>query len=247
MPKAIRKFKKMRKRFTGLGWRFDSILFLALTVFGTSLVVFAAYAWTAPSFAPPSGNVATPLNTGATSQTKSGALTVNGTLTAGGALTVSGTSTLGIVNSATQYRVAARSGTGSQTLSNGANTAVTFGVEDFDVGSFHSTSANTHNFTIPSGGDGVYLLIGTIVFDANSTGGRLVWWEKQAVGAISSWVGAGGSSGSYTGLTATAVVSLAGGDVVFLNSWQNSGGNLGIGDAAGDRRRQSEVQIIKLW
>jgi hypothetical protein len=39
-------------------------------------------AWAEPSQSPPSGNAATPVNVGVTSQTKQGSLTVQGTLTA---------------------------------------------------------------------------------------------------------------------------------------------------------------------
>ncbi len=41
-----------------------------------------AFAWTAPTATPPSGNIAAPLNTGVSAQTKVGALTVNGSLSA---------------------------------------------------------------------------------------------------------------------------------------------------------------------
>jgi hypothetical protein len=246
MPKVIRKLKRIRKRFTGLGWRFDSMLFLALTVLGTSFVVFAAYAWTAPGFAPPNGNVSAPLNTGVGSQTKSGALTVNGTLTAGGAFTVSGSSTLGIVNSATQYRVAAKSGTGVQSLGSGVNTAVEFNSEDFDIGGWHSTVSNTQLFTVPAGGDGVYLLVGTVSFAANATNGRYLWWDKSGT-TLSTAAGGSGSGGANTALTATAIVSLTAGESINLIAWQNSGGSLNIGQADGDRRFQNSAQIIKLW
>lgn len=55
--------------------------------FGLSFV----YAWTAPTATPPAGNVATPINTSTTAQTKVGGLTVGGlTLPAGGTITGGG-------------------------------------------------------------------------------------------------------------------------------------------------------------
>jgi hypothetical protein len=54
----------------------ELFLFSAVLVLGTLTLGSIAFGWTAPSFAPPSGNVAAPLNAGATSQTKSGNLTV---------------------------------------------------------------------------------------------------------------------------------------------------------------------------
>lgn len=67
------------------------ILSLAISHLTTSVAVLilfgalVAYAWTGPSVAPPNGNVAAPINTGATAQVKSGSLSVE-TLTAYGVL-----------------------------------------------------------------------------------------------------------------------------------------------------------------
>jgi hypothetical protein len=90
--KDMRDDRESRKEFT-LSLR-DAVLVSLVLIFGTLAAGSIAFGWTPPGFAPPSGNVAAPLNTGAASQTKSGALTVSGTLTAGSALSVSGTSTL---------------------------------------------------------------------------------------------------------------------------------------------------------
>lgn len=65
-----------------------------------SFSISAAYAWVAPTQTPPNGNVAAPINTGATNQVKTGGLGVgaftansaqfNGNVTATGKLTVGG-------------------------------------------------------------------------------------------------------------------------------------------------------------
>lgn len=60
---------------------FNTIAVLSFMIFAASATL--AFAWTEPTLSPPSGNVSAPINTGATSQTKSGALTVSGALTAG--------------------------------------------------------------------------------------------------------------------------------------------------------------------
>jgi hypothetical protein len=54
----------------------ESILFALVLILGTLTLGSVAFGWTPPGFAPPSGNVAAPLNAGVTSQTKSGNLTV---------------------------------------------------------------------------------------------------------------------------------------------------------------------------
>lgn len=50
---------------------------LVLIVVGI-FIITAVSAWTVPTAAPPGGNVSTPINVGATAQTKSGDLTTNG-------------------------------------------------------------------------------------------------------------------------------------------------------------------------
>ena len=66
-----------------------SIKFLGLTL-GIALSIFAislaVYAWTAPTAAPPDGNVPAPINVGTTTQTKAGALGVGGVFTANSAV-----------------------------------------------------------------------------------------------------------------------------------------------------------------
>ena len=66
-----------------------SIKFLGLTL-GIALSIFAislaVYAWTAPTVAPPDGNVPAPINIGTTTQTKAGALGVVGVFQANNAV-----------------------------------------------------------------------------------------------------------------------------------------------------------------
>ena len=57
-------------------------LSVGVLVLSTSLS-FLAFAWTAPSSTPPNGNVAAPVNTGSTTQTKSGGLNVSGNVGVG--------------------------------------------------------------------------------------------------------------------------------------------------------------------
>lgn len=48
------------------------------------------------------------------------------------------------------------------------DTNVTFDSERYDDGGMHSTSTNTDRITVPSGGDGIYLVFGTVIFGAFS-------------------------------------------------------------------------------
>lgn len=49
-----------------------------LTVFGFSAAMHSLWAWTVPTVAPPSGNVAAPVNVGGATQDKAGVLNVGG-------------------------------------------------------------------------------------------------------------------------------------------------------------------------
>jgi hypothetical protein len=51
--------------------------YVAVVIAGTVFASFVAVAWTGPSASPPDNNVSAPVNVGATSQTKNGALGVN--------------------------------------------------------------------------------------------------------------------------------------------------------------------------
>jgi hypothetical protein len=82
----------MHKTLTGLTSTLKTIVISTLTFF--TLYSFQAFAWTAPSGAPTSGNVAGPITTSATAQTKAGGLTVGGlTLPAGSTINGGGSNT----------------------------------------------------------------------------------------------------------------------------------------------------------
>jgi hypothetical protein len=68
----------------------------------------------------------------------------------------------GYVDLATQPRCVAYN-SGTQTVTAGNTTALTLDSEDVDVGSMHSTSANTSRLTVPTGGDGFYEITGKSV------------------------------------------------------------------------------------
>jgi hypothetical protein len=48
------------------------------------------------------------------------------------------------------------------------DTNVTFDSERYDDGGMHSTATNTDRLTVPSGGDGIYIVFGTVIFGAFS-------------------------------------------------------------------------------
>ncbi len=115
-------------------------------------------------------------------------------------------------------------GSGTQTLSNTTNTAITFNDEEFDTDGFHSTATNTSRMTIPSGKAGKYLVIGRGTFADNSTGTRMVNIYKN--GSLYVQTTSVPQATYGFGHEVVGVVNLAVSDYVELFSWQSSGGNL---------------------
>lgn len=61
----------------------------------------------------------------------------------------------------------------NQSINNATLTALTYDQETFDVGALHSTTVNTERITIPTGGDGIWIVIATASWGGrNVTGGR---------------------------------------------------------------------------
>jgi hypothetical protein len=151
------------------------------------------------------------------------------------------------LDSPTQPRCAAWM-SGTQSLSNATATAVTFDEEDYDVGGLHDPASNNTRFTIPAGGDGLYLLIGGVNFAASGGGGsRSVWWKKNGTTDLNTLTNVGpGSSGTASAAQSIALVVLAAGDYVELFALQASTAALNIGHAS-DRTVTSSAQVVKLW
>jgi len=113
---------------------------------------------------------------------------------------------------------------GSITLSNATTTTLTFDTESLDTDAFHSTSSNTSRITIPAGKAGKYLILGTVRYDANSSGRRISTILKN--GTVLYEYESASPGSSDLSLVHSSIVNLAVGDYVELTGWQNSGGNL---------------------
>lgn len=151
--------------------------------------------------------------------------------------------TTGFVNSATQPRARVYRST-AQTISDTTLTALTFDTEDFDVGAMHDTGSNTSRLTVPTGGDGLYLIIAGISWAANATGFRELIVKKNGTtfvgGSLSQNVGAGAS----TAQQAVAAITLAATDYVEAFVQQTSGGALAT---ANNPNTLDFFSIVKLW
>lgn len=67
--------------------------------------------------------------------------------------------------------------TSGLTFTAGVPTDITWGIEDWDTFSFHSTSVNTARVTPTVAG--LYTFNGAVAFDANASGNRTLWWAKN--------------------------------------------------------------------
>ena len=126
-----------------------------------------------------------------------------------------------------------------QTLTTGSITTLTFDSEDFDVGAMHSTSSNTSRLTVPTGGDGLYLISIAVNFVSNNSGSRIVYVKKNGSGAFTITKPSVGS-GVVTSVESVFLMSLVATDYVEIQGQQDSGGNLDVTTA-------TRFQIVKLW
>ena len=148
------------------------------------------------------------------------------------------------LNSATQYRTRAYNST-TQSITSGADTAVTFDTEDFDVGGLHSTVTNTSRFTVPASGGGLFVMTANVFLAASGTGILSIDWKLNGTTKIGTGQFIGNSAANAVQVEHTTFAVLAAGDYVEVIVNQNSGGPLNIGSAT--RTLASQAQIVKLW
>jgi hypothetical protein len=69
--------------------------------------------------------------------------------------------------------------TANQNIAGSTATAVAFDAEEYDVGTLHDNATNPSRITVPVGGDGLWLIIGQLSWEANATGLRQAWVYKN--------------------------------------------------------------------
>ena len=118
-----------------------------------------------------------------------------------------------------------------QSVANVTNVAITFDVETFDDGSFHTSS--DAKITIPSGKGGKYLIVATVVFSTNTSNSRLIALYKNG-SVLKYMVTAPGVSGGYVRIVASAIVDAVATDYFELYAYQDSGSTLTIVETTTD-------------
>jgi hypothetical protein len=149
------------------------------------------------------------------------------TITAGGLTITAGGQTIndGQFTSQSQFCVRAHA-TVAQALVNNTLTAITFGGVSIDRGSWWSAGSPAR-LTCPTGGDGVYAIVGQVSFAANATGSRQAFIRTNGatIQSRSIQVSAGATYGSAV-LTSVQPIILSATDYVELMVLQDSGGAL---------------------
>ena len=116
-----------------------------------------------------------------------------------------------------------------QSIPHNTTTDITLPTEDYDVGGMHDLVTNTDRVTIPTGGDGVYILTAGCQWNANSTGERAF---KFTINGVTENTGdASRHAPTSSGPTRQSIsrqASLVAGDIVRVAGNQNSGGALDI-------------------
>lgn len=112
----------------------------------------------------------------------------------------------------------------SQNIADATDVAIAFDTEEWDDAAFHSTSVNTSRVTIPTGGDGRYEFTAWVSFEANSSGRREAWIEKN--GATEYNRVRLPPVSTATGFTLSVELDLDASDYVVLRVRQSSGSTL---------------------
>lgn len=122
-----------------------------------------------------------------------------------------------IVNNRPRARVRR---TTAQSVPTSTNTAIAFDAERWDVGSCHNGSSNTSRLTVPSGGDGLYLIGGCLVLASSTT------WDIMIRLNGSTEIARQQTTAARSAVS--TLYELSAGDYVELCCAQFSGGNLNV-------------------
>ena len=111
-------------------------------------------------------------------------------------------------------------------------TAVTLpDTEDFDTGAMHDVTTNSERLTVPTGGDGLYLVLGGVAWAANSAGRRILSLLVNGVAVAGVGATTNPDPGGSTVQRFSHLVELVAGDYLHMTGQQTSGGALNLTNA----------------
>lgn len=152
------------------------------------------------------------------------------------------------IDSPTQPRCVAYHNT-TQSLADATLVALLFNSEDVDTATMHDTGSNTSRVTVPTGGDGFYLIVGKWSMassGASLTTMRAVIKKNGTTDMDYSQVTMAGPMGGFLpSVQVVTMLQLAAADYVELIAFQSSGGALNSGSAT--RANSNSLSVVKLW
>lgn len=113
----------------------------------------------------------------------------------------------------------------AQVLASGAYASITFDTEAINVGPFHSTGTNPARFTVPTGGDGMYIFSASAAWAGPGGTQYDARYLKNGATIIGSIVNTPLNNGNWNIVT---IVPLVGGDYVEFQMYQDSGVNMNV-------------------
>lgn len=150
----------------------------------------------------------------------------------------------GIVTAAAQpYCIAYKSGAQEISSNWAAYTAVTWDTEAVDVGGLHDHTTNSQRFTIPSGAGGLYLIVATVLWEADATETGMRGLQIQQDGTTQLASVDAEPAAAAMGMQIVVLAPLTPTQYVQLNVKQDSGGGLDVVGGA----TFSQFMIAKLW
>lgn len=126
--------------------------------------------------------------------------------------------------------------------SGGGGRAMYFGGELYDRGSMHDATNSSDTVTVPAQGAGLYYISCGLAFAANATGGRYLTITINGTAKIRA-IQAANAAGDVTIVNVTDVRQLTDADVVKCVAFQDSGGNLNVGNGVD----YSWFTVQKVW
>jgi hypothetical protein len=114
----------------------------------------------------------------------------------------------------------------NQAIANATMVVLTFDREDYDVGNLHDNTVNPERITIPTGGDGLYLIGAQLTITTSATGRKSVQLHKNGDNRFGIAEVMGNDQGLNLSLQCWAVMNLVAGEYVTCKVRQDSGGPL---------------------
>lgn len=126
-------------------------------------------------------------------------------------------------------------------LVNNTFTVITWNAQEYDTDAFFAPTST--NIVVPAGLAGYYLLQGSLEYAANATGLRFIRIFVNGAGITYTF---GGNATAVFGqvVNVSATLYLAVGDIVTLEGYQNSGGNLNVLGGAAPTRSWLQVSFL---